>query len=305
MFNKPPRIITTMNDPEGRPSVADYFAKARVRMFPVGRLDWDSEGLLILTNDGDFAQRVSHPKNDVAKTYMVKVDGQPTHEHLQKLVRGVSIIGGKSHALFAEKAERSSSDKYDWIKVIINEGRNRQIRQMFEKIGFDVMKLQRIAVGRLKIGTLEKGMFRILTDEDLSRIFAQPKELDERNQKRAEWRKNNLDADGERSSGGRPGRPARRPSNGARKYSSPRAHDGSRPSRHGSQKPARDGDTKPPREDGSKPASEGEARPENRPQRPGGNPFRDGGRTSRNSGFGGPQRNERSGPRGGPRGGRR
>lgn len=191
MFNKPPRIVTTMNDPEGRPSVADYFDKARVRLFPVGRLDWDSEGLLILTNDGDFAQQVSHPKNDVAKTYLVKVDGQPTVEQMQKLVRGVSIIGGKAHALFVEKAERRSSDKYDWIKIIINEGRNRQIRQMFEKIGYDVMKLQRVAVGRLRLGPLDKGKFRILTDEDVARVFAKPKELDERRQKRAEWFKKN------------------------------------------------------------------------------------------------------------------
>lgn len=189
MFNKPPRIVTTMNDPDGRPSVADYFEKARVRMFPVGRLDWDSEGLLLLTNDGDFAQRVSHPKSSIAKTYLVKVDGQPTHEDMQKLMRGVSIIGGRAFALLAETAERKSSEKYDWVKVIINEGRNRQIRQMFEKIGYDVMKLQRVAIGRLRLGTLEKGKFRILTDEDLARIFSEPKELDERNRKREEYRR--------------------------------------------------------------------------------------------------------------------
>jgi 23S rRNA pseudouridine2605 synthase len=198
MFNKPPRVVTTMNDPDGRPSVADYFEKARVRLFPVGRLDWDSEGLILLTNDGDFAQRVSHPKNSIAKTYLVKVDGQPTPEDLQKLMRGVTIVGGKAFALYAETSERKSSDKYDWIKVIINEGRNRQIRQMFEKIGYDVMKLQRVAIGRLRLGPLEKGKFRILTEEDLARVFADPKELDERFRKRTEFQKKKESGDSRR-----------------------------------------------------------------------------------------------------------
>jgi 23S rRNA pseudouridine2605 synthase len=197
MFNKPPRIVTTMNDPLDRPKVADFFDKAKVRLFPVGRLDWDSEGLLLLTNDGDFAQRVSHPKNDVAKTYLVKVDGQPSNTELQKLMRGVSIIGGKTSALFCERAERSTSDKYDWIKVIINEGRNRQIRQMFAKIGYDVMKLQRTAIGRLRLGPLEKGKFRVLTMEDVERIFKMPNELDERAMKKAAERAVKADESGD------------------------------------------------------------------------------------------------------------
>ncbi len=189
-FNKPLQVVSTMNDPHGRPSLADFFAKARTRVFPVGRLDWDSEGLILLTNDGEFAQRVSHPKHGVAKTYLAKLSGLPTDEQLQKLVRGVSIFGGKAKALHVERlsgkdsgrsaGRKKSSGKYGWVKIIINEGRNRQVRQMFQKIGFDVRKLQRVAIGSLRIGSLERGRFRILTSEELARVFRLPKELTHR-----------------------------------------------------------------------------------------------------------------------------
>jgi 23S rRNA pseudouridine2605 synthase len=177
MFNKPPKVVTTMNDPEGRPSIKDYFEGAKIRVFPVGRLDWDSEGLLLVTNDGAFAQKVAHPKSNVAKTYLVKLDGQPTEAHLQKLLKGVSIIGGKTRALLVQRMDNRGSDKYDWVKVIINEGRNRQIRHMFDKLGFDVKKLQRVAIGSLKLSNLDKGKFKILTKEEIDKIFVQPKEL--------------------------------------------------------------------------------------------------------------------------------
>lgn len=177
MLNKPAQVVTTMSDPEGRPCIGDYLEKARIRLFPVGRLDWDSEGLLLLTNDGTFAQKVAHPKHHVAKTYLVKLDGQPSDEHLQKLTRGISIIGGKAFALAARRMEGRGSDKYDWVKIIINEGRNRQIRMMFHKLGFDVKKLQRVAVGALKLGKLERGQIKILFDEDIKKIFEKPKEL--------------------------------------------------------------------------------------------------------------------------------
>lgn len=177
MFNKPPQVVTTMNDPEGRPSIKDYFDKARIRLFPVGRLDWHSEGLLLLTNDGEFAQKVSHPKNNVAKTYLVKLNGEPTEEQLNKLLRGISIIGGKARALAVRRMEKRGSDKYDWVKIIIDEGRKHQVRQMFQKIGFDVKKLQRVAIGSLQIANLKKGQFRVLTQEDVKKIFIKPKEL--------------------------------------------------------------------------------------------------------------------------------
>lgn len=172
LLNKPKGVLTTMEDPLGRPTIAEYLEGVPGRVFPVGRLDWDSEGMLLLTNDGEFANKVTHPKEEVTKTYMVKVDGQPTKEDLQKLLRGVSIVGGKVAAKHIEKIKRQEgSEKYDWYKMVITEGKNRQIRQMFEKIGFDVMKLQRVAIGRLRIGNVERGELVYLNDAAVQRVF--------------------------------------------------------------------------------------------------------------------------------------
>ena len=158
LFNKPKNIVTTMEDPEGRPAIADYFERLPVRVFPVGRLDWDSEGMILLTNDGEFAQKVNHPSQEIYKTYLVKVNGKPSNDQLDRLRRGVSVIGGKVQARNIERVKKGDSDQYDWIKLMISEGKNRQIRRMFEKIGFDVMKLQRVAIGRLRMpGTLKRG----------------------------------------------------------------------------------------------------------------------------------------------------
>lgn len=172
MYHKPKGILTTMEDPLGRPTIKDALEGLPARVFPVGRLDWDSEGLLLLTNDGDWANRVANPKSEVTKTYLVKVDGQPTPEKLNKLKTGVTIVGGKVAAKSVEKVERGK-DKYAWLKIVITEGKNRQIRQMFEKIGFDVLKLQRVAIGRLRIGNLEKGEMVYLNDVAAERVFMQ------------------------------------------------------------------------------------------------------------------------------------
>ena len=174
MFNKPKGVLTTMEDPEDRPTIAGYLEEVPARVFPVGRLDWDSEGLLILTNDGDFANKVMHPKLEVTKTYLVKISGQPEPYQIDKLRKGVSIVGGRVRARHIEKIHKqgeNKSDKYDWYKIVITEGKNRQIRQMFEKIGFDVMKLQRVAIGRLRIGGLQTGDLVYLNDVALERIF--------------------------------------------------------------------------------------------------------------------------------------
>lgn len=172
LFNKPRGVLTTMDDPHDRPTVADYLGDVPARVFPVGRLDWDSEGLVLLTNDGDFANKVMHPRSEVTKTYLVKLDGQPKPEQIKKLLKGVSIVGGKVAARSVEKIRRpDGSDQYDWYKIVITEGKNRQIRQMFAKIGFDVLKLQRVAIGRLRIGSLKKGEVVYLNDAAVERIF--------------------------------------------------------------------------------------------------------------------------------------
>jgi 23S rRNA pseudouridine2605 synthase len=170
VFHKPRGVLTTMHDPMERPSISDFLDKVPVRVFPVGRLDWDSEGLLILTNDGDYANRIMHPKEEVTKTYLVKVDGQPTDEDLEKLKRGVSIIGGKANAKHVERVKRGK-DQYAWLKIIITEGRNRQIRKMMEKIGFDVLKLQRVAIGSLRLGSLERGELVFMNESMAEKVF--------------------------------------------------------------------------------------------------------------------------------------
>ncbi len=172
LFHKPKNVVTTMDDPEGRPTIADYFERLPVRVFPVGRLDWDTEGMILLTNDGEFAQKVNHPSQEILKTYLVKVDGRPTDEHFERLRRGVSVVGGKVNARHVERIRRGDSDKYDWIKVMIGEGKNRQVRRMFEKIGFDVLKLQRVAIGRLRMpGSLKRGEYVFLTEAGVKKIF--------------------------------------------------------------------------------------------------------------------------------------
>ncbi len=197
MFHKPKNVITSMNDPLGRPTVADYMASVPDRVFPIGRLDWDSEGLLLLTNDGEFAQKVMHPKEEVTKTYLVKLDGQPKPEKINKLLSGVSIPeGGKVKAKFVEKIKRASSkglrtsDKFDWYKIVITEGKNHQVREMFKKIGFDVIKLQRVAIGRLKLGSLERGDFVYLNEAAVKRVFMADLPEDMRLQKKSQLESN-------------------------------------------------------------------------------------------------------------------
>lgn len=181
IFHKPKEVLTTMSDPLGRPAIGDYLNQFPIRVFPIGRLDYDSEGLILLSNDGDFANKVTHPSHEITKTYLVKVDGKPEAKHIQKLKTGVSIIGGRVAAKHIEKIKmKDGSDKYDWYKIIITEGKNRQIRQMFTKIGFDVMKLQRVSIGRLKLGALDRGEIRELSELDIQKVFLadDPEELE-------------------------------------------------------------------------------------------------------------------------------
>lgn len=171
LFNKPKNILTSMSDPTDRPTVGDFFKRVPFRVFPVGRLDWDSEGLLLLTNDGDFAYKISHPTSNIPKTYLVKVNGRPTDEQLERLKRGVSTAVGRVRALDVERIRRGDSDNYDWVRIVIDEGRNRQVRRMFEKLGFDVMKLQRVGIGDLALGRIKKGEFRVLDAKEAQKAL--------------------------------------------------------------------------------------------------------------------------------------
>lgn len=170
-FYKPLKVVTTMSDPEGRPCVGDFFKKSKKRLFPVGRLDWDTDGLLLITNDGEFANLVSNPQSNLPKTYLVKLDGQPSQERLEKLKKGVTIPGGKVKALECSIIPKGTSTKYEWIKIVITEGKNRQIRHMFAKIGFDVKKLRRVSIGNYKLGRMKPGETRPIPAKDLMKVF--------------------------------------------------------------------------------------------------------------------------------------
>lgn len=171
-FYKPENVLTSMSDPEGRPTVADFLENLPVRVYPVGRLDWDTEGLLILTNDGDFAQKVAHPKTAIPKTYLAKLNAFPTQLQIDKLRQGVTIPGGKATALHVEKIALGSSKKYGWVKIVITEGRNRQVRKMFEKVGLDVKKLKRTAIGLFDLGRLKKGSYVFLSPRGCKEVLS-------------------------------------------------------------------------------------------------------------------------------------
>ena len=176
LFNKPKEVITSLSDPEGRACVGDFFDKFKARIYPIGRLDWDSEGLLLLTNDGDFANRVSHPSNKIRKKYLVKINGKITNKQIEKLKNGVSIAnGGRVSAKHLVRLRSKSTPKNDWLEMDITEGKNRQIRKMFAKLEFDVLKLKRIAIGGLELGNTKGGMHKVLNAKDIEKIFADKK----------------------------------------------------------------------------------------------------------------------------------
>jgi 23S rRNA pseudouridine2605 synthase len=175
LFNKPRQVLTSMEDPEGRPTVADFFENLPYRVFPIGRLDWDSEGMLLLTNDGDYANKVMHPKEEIPKVYLVKLDKHPTDEALHKLRTGVPIPGGRVKAISVERVRRAgtapATSEKGWYRIVISEGKNRQIRFMFHKVGYDVEKLQRVAIGGLELKNLSRGDSRILTKREAEKVF--------------------------------------------------------------------------------------------------------------------------------------
>ncbi|MDE0518894.1 MAG: pseudouridine synthase [Bdellovibrionales bacterium] len=173
-FNKPKKIITSMNDPKGRPCIADYFKKAKDRIFPVGRLDWHSEGLILLTNDGDFSRKVLQKK--IPKTYLLKLDGRPTTAQLLKLKKGVYTEVGRLKAVYIKELKQQAS-QHSWVKVMLTEGRNRQLHRMFEKIGFQIKVLRRIGIGRLKLRSLKPGEYFFLSPMDIKKVFSLPSEL--------------------------------------------------------------------------------------------------------------------------------
>ena len=168
MLNKPRGFVTTMSDELGRKTVSDLVADAGARIFPVGRLDRDSEGLLIMTNDGDFANKLTHPSSHVNKTYRVTVKGAAEEEQLLKMKEGILLDGRKTLPCDCFVAERKPDRTV--LIFILNEGRNRQIRRMCEAVGLEVLRLKRTEIAGVKLGMLPQGKWRLLNEREMRRI---------------------------------------------------------------------------------------------------------------------------------------
>ncbi|MBN2419096.1 MAG: rRNA pseudouridine synthase [Deltaproteobacteria bacterium] len=166
MLNKPFGYITSLADPEGRPIVTDIIKDIPQRLYPVGRLDFDSIGLLLMTNDGDFSYRLTHPKYHVPKTYKVTVEGSVREDTVKKLKDGVELDDGFSGKSKASLIKQTGSRSV--IRITVSQGRNRLVRRMVEAAGCNVIQLMRTGFGSLEIGNLKIGKYRFLTPEEIS-----------------------------------------------------------------------------------------------------------------------------------------
>ena len=168
MYHKPAGEVTTVSDPEGRPTALDHFRDFPVRLYPVGRLDYDSEGLLLLTNDGDLTQRLLHPSYEVHKSYLARVSNHLSPEALKKLETGVYIDGAKTSPATVRVVREEPF--YTDIVLTIHEGRNRQVRKMIEQVGEQVVRLRRIRFGPLSLDQLPRGQWRELTEREVAAL---------------------------------------------------------------------------------------------------------------------------------------
>jgi pseudouridine synthase len=173
-FHKPVGVVTTLSDPQGRPSIADVVDRLGHRLYPVGRLDFHSSGLLLLTNDGDLCARLTHPKSQVEKRYVAKTAGVPTEEAIERLRKGVALGDGKTEPAYV-RLQRTAANKA-WLELRITEGRNRQVRRMLEAVGLRVEKLRRTAMGPVQLGDLPSGEVRRLSSHELASLRAAAQE---------------------------------------------------------------------------------------------------------------------------------
>ena len=169
LLNKPPEFLVTLKDPFQRPTIMDFLPKLKTRIFPVGRLDFDSEGLLLMTNDGELTNRLIHPRYEIKKNYLVKIQGHPEKIQISRLERGIYIDGKKTAP--AKIFLISSSPKRSLFKVELHEGRKREIRRMFEAIGYHVLLLRRIKFAGLTLDGLNPGDWRYLTKTEVQNLY--------------------------------------------------------------------------------------------------------------------------------------
>ena len=169
MLNKPKDVISSVKDPQGRKTVIDMIPGKFPRLYPVGRLDYESEGMMLLTNDGELANKITHPKNEVKKVYSVWVFGYPSKETMSKFSKGVELEDGTTAPAEIKLIKKGKTTSQ--MEVTIKEGKKRQIRRMFEVLGHPVSRLVRTQIGELKLGTLEEGKFKKLKEAEIKRIF--------------------------------------------------------------------------------------------------------------------------------------
>lgn len=167
LLNKPTKVITSMTDPQGRTTVIDLL-DLKQRVYPVGRLDYDTEGLLLLTNDGELANRLMHPSYEIDKTYEVIIKGIPADSQLDRLRKGIRLEDGITSPAIVKRLEQKNHQTK--IHITIHEGRNRQVRRMFEAIHFPVIRLKRIRYGFLTLKGVLPGNYRLLTEEESCRL---------------------------------------------------------------------------------------------------------------------------------------
>lgn len=165
MLNKPVGYVTTLKSKHGDKIVSDLVKEIEERVFPVGRLDKDTSGLLLMTNDGDLAYKLTHPKYEVLKTYLALVEGVPNSKKMNKFRKGLKIDGRKTARAYIRLVKNYGDSSL--LEISIHEGRNRQVRKMCEHIRHPVIKLKRIAIGKLELGDLEVGKWRYLTDKEV------------------------------------------------------------------------------------------------------------------------------------------
>jgi len=175
MLNKPRGYVTTLHDPQHRPVVADLLSDVSSRVFPVGRLDYDSQGLLFMTNDGDFAQKLLHPRFRIPKVYRVKIKGRLSKSELSALDKGIELEDGK---FLPEKISViKNNKKSSWLLMTLREGKNRIIRRALESIEHDVAEIVRIRIGGVELGDLRTGQYRFLTKAETGKLFSFSKKI--------------------------------------------------------------------------------------------------------------------------------
>jgi len=169
-FHKPAGVISTMSDPEGRSNLGDYFKDRKDRLYHVGRLDKDSEGLILLTNDGELAHRATHPSYGLEKRYLVEIEGEFNKQLSDQLLQGVRLEDGLARAVKVVHA-RVVSKNHHWVEITIHEGRYHIIRRLIESLGLKVMRLIRLEFGPIALGEMKPGRHRVLNSQEMTNLF--------------------------------------------------------------------------------------------------------------------------------------